>query len=126
MHYDPDRKLYRARNGRIFGVCKGFAKYFDVPLGLVRMGAVLALFFTGFTPVIVVYLVLAFVLKLEPVIPIETAEDEEFYNSYTGSREMAILRIKRVYDGLDRRIQRMEAIVTARDYDWDRRLNEGR
>ncbi len=39
---------------------------------------------------------------------------------------MAIQRIKRVYDSLDRRIQRMEAIVTARDYDWDRRLNEGR
>jgi phage shock protein C len=33
-------------------------------------------------------------------------------------------RLKRTYDNLDRRIQRMEHIVTSREYDWDRRLNE--
>ena len=28
------------------------------------------------------------------------------------------------FENLDRRIRRMEDIVTAPDYDWDRRLNE--
>jgi phage shock protein C len=37
---------------------------------------------------------------------------------------MALHRLKRTYDNLDRRIQRMESIVTSREYDWDRRLNE--
>jgi phage shock protein C len=36
---------------------------------------------------------------------------------------MATQRLKRMFDNLDRRIRRMEDTVTARDYDWDRRLN---
>ena len=90
------------------------------------MLTILAAIFTGFWMIVGAYIVLSLVLKPEPVLPLETEEDAEFYNSYSGSREMAIQRIKRVYDSLDRRIQRMEAIVTARDYDWDRRLDEGK
>jgi len=37
---------------------------------------------------------------------------------------MALHRLKRTFDNLDRRIQRIESIVTARDYDWERRLRE--
>lgn len=126
-NYQPSqRKLYRARDGRIFGVCQGFARYMDAPVGVVRILTVVAAFVTGFWLVVGAYLLLALVLKPEPMIPIETAEDAEFYNSYTASPDMALMRIKRIYDSLDRRIQRMEAIVTARDYDWERRLNEGR
>ena len=124
-YYDYPRKLYRARDGKIFGVCKGIARYMDVPAGTVRILTVIAALLTGFWLVMSAYLVLALVMKPEPVVPIETDEEAEFYNSYTGSREMAIQRVKRLYDGLDRRIQRMEAIVTARDYDWERRLDEG-
>jgi phage shock protein C len=36
---------------------------------------------------------------------------------------MALHRLKKTFDSLDRRIQRMEGIVTAKEYDWDRRLN---
>ena len=120
------QKLYRSRNGRIFGVCRGIAEYMEAPVKVVRILTVIAVFVTGFWPVIGAYLLLAFLLKPEPVLPIENDDDAEFYNSYTGSREMAIQRIKRIFDGLDRRIQRMEAIVTARDFEWERRLNEGR
>lgn len=125
-YYQAPRKLYRSRHGRIFGVCGGFADYFEVRPGVVRVLTVLAAIFTGFWMIVGAYIVLSLVLKPEPVLPFESEDDAEFYNSYSGSREMAIQRIKRVYDSLDRRIQRMEAIVTARDYDWDRRLNEGK
>jgi phage shock protein C len=37
---------------------------------------------------------------------------------------MALHRLKKTYDNLDRRIRRMEDIVTAKDYDWDYRLRE--
>lgn len=120
------RKLYRSRHGMIFGVCRGLAEHMDLPTGAVRAVAVFAAIFTGFWLVLGAYLILALVLKPEPVLPIESDADAEFYNSYAGSREMAIQRLKRIYEGLDRRIQRMEAIVTARDYDWERRLNENR
>jgi phage shock protein C len=65
-------------------------------------------------------------MKPEPVAPINNADDEEFYNSYTASRSMAMDRLKRTFDHLDRRLRRMEDTVTAREYDWDQRLNQSK
>jgi phage shock protein C len=110
----------------IFGVCKGLANYLDANVTIVRLGALLCLFFTGFvvSPMIVVYTVAAILMRPEPVVPFETEADREFYDSYTSSRTMAIHRLKRTYESLDRRIQRIESIVTARDFSWDSRLKE--
>ncbi|MBI2423587.1 MAG: PspC domain-containing protein [Candidatus Hydrogenedentes bacterium] len=115
---------YRSRNGRIFGVCRGLAEYFDFSVVWMRILWIGGLFITGIWPAGVAYIVLALVLKPEPVLPLCTEDDAEFYNSYTSSRSMALMRLKRTYENLDRRIQRIESIVTAKDYDWDRRLKE--
>lgn len=122
--YHAPRRLYRARNGKIFGVCEGLARYFDINLTALRILTIIAAIMTGFWPVLIAYVVAGLVMKLEPVMPLESEAEAEFYNSYTGSRTLALHRLKETYDRLDRRIQRMESIVTARDYDWDRRLTE--
>ena len=119
----PRKALYRSRGGRILGVCKGMADYLDFPVVWMRVIAVLAALFTGFWPVIGLYLLAALLMKPEPVVPFLNDDDREFYDSYSTSRAMAIQRLKRMFDSLDRRMQRMEDTVTARDYDWDRRLN---
>ncbi|MBI5093148.1 MAG: PspC domain-containing protein [Candidatus Hydrogenedentes bacterium] len=117
------RKLYRSRNGVIFGVCRGVAEYMGFDVFWTRVAALAVLFFVW--PVLGwVYVLAALLMKPEPVIPLTSEEDSEFYDSYTRSRTMALHRLKRTFDALDRRIQRMESIVTARDYDWDRRLSE--
>jgi len=118
-------RLYRSRDGMIFGVCKGLADYLNLKVLWVRIIAVAILLFTGIWPTVVIYLVAALVMKPEPVLPLETEEAQEFYNSYTSSRRLALHRLKRTFDNLDRRVQRMESVVTAREYDWERRLNEG-
>jgi phage shock protein C len=69
------------------------------------------------------YFLAALIMKPEPVLSIDTDEDQEFYNSYVRSRKAAVERLKRRYEKLDRRIQRMEHTVTAREFDWDQRLN---
>lgn len=115
--------LYRSRNGKIFGVCQGISDYFDLSVGWVRCGAIFAALFTGFYPIIGIYIVAALMMRTEPVLPLESEADAEFYQSYSTSRPMAIHRLKRTYDDLDRRIQRLESQVTAREYDWDARLN---
>ena len=79
-----------------------------------------------FFPTAFVYFVAAFLMPLKPVQPIESEEEQEFYDSYTHSGSMALHRLKRTFDRLDRRIQRMEDKVTASGYDWERRLNERR
>ncbi len=117
--------IYRSRNGIIFGVCKGLADHFDVSVFWTRIVAVALLVFTGFWPIGILYIVAALLMKPEPVLPLETEEAQEFYNSYVSSSNLALHRLKRTFDNLDRRIQRIESTVTAREYEWDRRLNEG-
>jgi phage shock protein C len=114
--------LYRSRNGIILGVCRGIADYFDFSVFWVRAIAVLLLIFSGFWPVAILYFIAALLMKPEPVIPIDTDEDQEFYDSYIHSRKGAIDRLKRRYDNLERRIRRMEDTVTSREFDWDSKL----
>ena len=115
--------LYRSRNGVILGVCRGIAEYFDFSVFWARAIALMLLFFTGFWPVMGLYFIAALVMKPEPVIPIYTDDQQEFYESYIHSRKGAADRIKRRYDNLERRLQRMEHTVTSREFDWDHRLN---
>ncbi len=115
--------LYRSRNGIILGVCKGIAEYFDFSVFWARTIVFILFLFSGFWPIAVLYFIAALLMKPEPVIPIQTADQQEFYDSYVYSRKGATDRLKRRYDNLDRRIQRMEHTVTAREFDWDQRLN---
>jgi phage shock protein C len=116
--------LYRSRDGMICGVCRGLADYYSFDVFWMRVLFVFAMTMTGFWPAVIMYFVAAIIMKMEPVLPLKSEEDEEFYHSYSGSRTMALQRLKRTFDGLDRRIQRIENTVTNRDFDWDRRLNE--
>jgi len=59
------KRLYRSRDERmIWGVCGGIAKYFDVDPTLIRLIAVLTLFFcfTG----IIIYPIITIIMPLEP------------------------------------------------------------
>jgi phage shock protein C len=115
--------LNRSRNGVILGVCRGIADYFDFSVFWMRAIAIGLLIFSGFWPVAILYFIAALLMKPEPVIPIDTDEEQEFYNSYVHSRKGAIDRLKRRYDNLERRIRRMEDTVTSREFNWDRKLN---
>ncbi len=119
-------RLYRSRSGLFLGVIKGIANYFDFSVFWARVLAVASIFFFFGFWFPFLYIGAAFLLKPEPVIPLETEDDREFYSSFTSERRLAISRLKRTFDSLDRRIRRMETIVTDREYDWDRRLNEDR
>jgi phage shock protein C len=117
--------IYRSRSGIILGVCKGLAAHFDFSVFWTRIIAIIFLIVAGFLPAIGLYLLAALLMKPEPVIPIQDAGEKEFYDSYTTSRQGAVQRLKRRYENLQRRIQRMEHIVTSAEYDWENRLNNG-
>jgi phage shock protein C len=122
-YYDRQGGIYRARDGVFLGVCKGISEYFDFSLFWIRMGMVVLFIFSGFWPVIGVYLVAAFFMKPKPIKPIHSEEEREFYDSYVHSPRGATHRLKKKFKDLDRRIRRMEDEVTAREYDWERRFN---
>lgn len=115
--------LYRSRSGILLGVCKGIAKYFDFSVFWVRAITLLIFFFSGFWPVTIIYFAAALLMKPEPVMSIDTEDQQEFYDSYISSRKGAVDRLKRRYDSLERRIRRMEDSVTNKEFDWEHRLN---
>jgi phage shock protein C len=117
--------IYRSRNGIILGVCKGLAEHFDFSVFWTRVIGLIFLFVAGILPAIGLYLLSALLMKPEPVIPVMSPAEKEFYDSYTYSRQGAIHRLRRKFENLQRRIQRMEHIVTSTEYDWDNRLNNG-
>jgi phage shock protein C len=114
--------LYRSRRGVILGVCRGLAEYFDLSVFWIRTICVALLIFTGFWPVGALYLLAALVMKPEPVIPISSDAEREFYDSYIHSKNRAAHRLKRKYESLKRRIQRIEDIVTSPEFDWEDRF----
>ena len=115
---------YRSRNTTLFGVCKGLADHLEIPVVAVRAVVVIATLVLWFWPGIIAYVIAALVMKPEPLVDFDSESDAEFYNSYTGSSTMALQRLKDTFDNLDRRIQRMESIVTSTKYDWDERLKD--
>ncbi len=109
--------IYRSRQGILMGVCRGLAQHFNFNVFWTRMIALILFLITGFWPMGVIYIVAGLMLNLEPVMPLENETDQEFYQSYTTSKTSAIQRIKRKFDNIDRRIQRMEHTVTSREFD---------
>jgi phage shock protein C len=116
--------IYRSRNGVILGVCRGIVEHLDFSVFWTRVIALAFLVCSGFWPIGGLYLLAALLMKPEPILPIATEEEQEFYNSYASSRSMALHRLQRTFDNLDRRIRRIESMVTAREYDWERRFND--
>ncbi len=113
--------LYRSRHGAILGVCKGLADYFNFKVFWVRVLAVVAFIFTGFWPAGILYLIMALIMKPAPVMRPMNADEEEFYHSYADSRSMALGRVKRTFENLERRLHRLEDAVTSRDFRWNQR-----
>jgi phage shock protein C len=116
--------IYRARNGMIFGVCRGLAANFEFSVVWARVIAIIFLFISGLWPAIGLYLIAALLMKPAPVVPINNEAEQEFYASYTHSRHMAARRLRRRFENLERRLQRMEHIVTTREFDWENKVKE--
>lgn len=55
----------RSRRGMLLGVCRGFAEHFGISAFWLRLGAVAACILTGIWPVVILYVVAAFLMPLE-------------------------------------------------------------
>jgi phage shock protein C len=84
---------------------------------------VVVLMISGIWPMIGIYIVAALVMKPEPVRPFESEAERDFYDAYVDSRHRTARGIRRRYDNLDHRIQRMEDIVTGKEFEWEEKMN---
>jgi len=116
------RGIYRSREGSLLGVCKGIADHFDFSVFKVRAMTLAFMFLSGFWPITILYFIAALIMKPEPVVAIHSDEEQAFYDSYLSSRRDAVFRLKKKFEQLERRIQRMEHIVTEREFNWESRM----
>jgi phage shock protein C len=110
----------------LLGVCQGFADSFDISVFWLRVIVFLGILFTGVWPGLVLYVIAALLMKPAPVLDARSADEREFYHSYASSRALGLSRLKAQFDRLDRRIRRMEDVVTSRDFSWRRRFEQNR
>jgi phage shock protein C len=122
--YSPStgRKLYRSRNGIIFGVCRGMADHFDFPVFWIRAIVVGVFICTGFWPIIGIYILAALLMKAEPTLEIGGSPQGADNREYVHSRQDPAERLKRKWRHLENRIRRMEDKITSREYDWNNRF----
>mgnify|MGYP001820053864 CR=1 FL=1 len=126
------KRLYRSRNGMIFGVCQGIADWQELPVGYLRLGVVVALIFTGFFPVGLLYLAAGFFLPLEP----RRGKSDYYERDARGKRDyrresrkeksggFSFDDIKEEFDDLSSRVNRMEDEVIDKEKDWEKRFKE--
>ncbi len=116
-------RLYRDRdNAMLAGVCAGLADYFGFNRRGVRVVvAIGTLFFMPF--VIVSYLVLAVLLPVKPTGETVDNEKAEFWRDVSNAPSDVFSNVRHRFRELDKRLQRIEAYVTSREFEFDRELN---
>lgn len=126
-------KLYRSRNGEIFGVCKGISKWAELPVGPVRLGVILLAVFSGFVPIMIVYILAAVFLPVEPLYRSKFEDNfsedfrDDFKKEYKENRKRTVHDIKDEFDKLKRKVAGMEDDVLHaenKEDDWDNRFNK--
>ena len=117
------RGLYRSRNGVILGVCRGVADYFDFSVFWISAIAIILFIFTGFWPIVGIYILAALLMKSDPAQSVGTASKQRSGSSYRCAGHDAAERLKRKWKHLEKRIRGMEDKVTSREFDWNSRFH---
>lgn len=114
------RKLTRSIDDRVFfGVCGGIAEQLNWPPWAVRILFIVLQFSGIFSFMFLVYLALALALPKKSVTPsvIPGSAEDTFWRECGGSRSEALRRLSTRFESLDKRLQRMESIVTRPGFD---------
>ncbi|MGY3884540.1 envelope stress response membrane protein PspC [Aeromonas aquatica] len=125
------RNLYRdPQRGKIAGICAGLADYFGVEIWIVRLLAITGLIFAGFIT-FTAYIAAWFLLDKKPV-TLYGEKDAEFSDLRMKSRSwqagvtphQALGRIAQELDALEPRVQRIEKLVTSKEFNLQREFSK--
>lgn len=124
-HFDDDfrspspRTLYRDKqNGILFGVFAGIADYFGFKKGATQLcGLILCIIFS---PLIILYLILGFILPARPDNLYASASLEKMWRAYRRSPMGTVDEVKHRFRSMEARLQKMERYVTSNRYKLDK------
>ncbi len=125
------KELYRdPAEGKLAGVCAGFANYFGVEVWLIRIIVISAGLLGGSFLVLLAYVALAFMLEKQPVTYSENikAQQDHTLKSKPWQRgqspEQFLSVLERDFDRIDGKIRNMEAYVTSDTFKVDREFSK--
>lgn len=127
MKYERDgngNKLFRNGNDAIFlGVCAGLADFFGFDRTVTRAATVLAAFL--FPPtVIIAYVLLGLVLKKSPETGSDSSSEHYRLRQRIRSEPHSTLEsVRHRFRELDRRLQRLEKLVTSKKFRLEREID---
>ncbi|EGR2757485.1 envelope stress response membrane protein PspC, partial [Vibrio parahaemolyticus] len=111
-----NRELYRDPvNGKISGVCAGFANYFGAEVWLIRIVVISAALLGGTFLVVLAYIAMAFMLEKQPVRYSENIREQQEHTLKSKpwqkgqSPDQLLSVLERDFDRLDGKIRNMEA-----------------
>lgn len=118
------QRFYRDRHrGKLMGVCAGLADYFGWSVTLVRILAIIALFWFNILAVII-YVILGVVLPTKPQRLYDWDAGEAYWRSVRRSASETFGDVRHRFRELDLKLQRMERYVTSGRYDLDREFRK--
>ena len=120
---NPHRLFRDKENAVIAGVCAGIADY----EGLNRRGTRIAIALLTLVPpltmfMLISYVVLAIVLPVRPKDLYESQEQAEFWRGVSNAPADVFGSLRHRFRELNRRLERMEAHVTSKEFEIDREL----
>ncbi|ALR15866.1 MULTISPECIES: envelope stress response membrane protein PspC [Vibrio] len=125
------RELYRdPANGKLAGVCAGFANYFGVEVWLIRILVISAGLLGGTFLVLLAYVALAFMLEKQPMTYSENIKAQQDHTLKSKpwqkgqSPEQFLSVLERDFNRIDGKIRNMEAYVTSDTFRVNREFNK--
>lgn len=119
------KRLYRSREGELFGVCQGIAEWRDLPVDSLRLIVAIAIIATGVFPGLVIYSLLALLLPLEPGYGTRYSRYQKG-RRYDERERYTREDLRTAYESLRRKVETMEEEVLDKESDWDHRFNQTR
>ncbi|EHR0551732.1 envelope stress response membrane protein PspC [Vibrio parahaemolyticus] len=126
-----NRELYRDPvNGKISGVCAGFANYFGAEVWLIRIVVISAALLGGTFLVVLAYIAMAFMLEKQPVRYSENIREQQEHTLKSKpwqkgqSPDQLLCVLERDFDRLDGKIRSMEAYVTSDTFRVNREFSK--
>ena len=113
-------KLYRSRNGKVFGVCQGIADWKDLPADTLRLIVGISILVTGIFPGILIYAIVALFLPIEPSSRTSYYQREEKEDYKDDPKDS----LHETFEKLKRKVENMEESVFNKERDWDKRFHE--
>ena len=129
------RKLYRSKHGELFGVCQGLADWRDLPVGPIRLIVILLAVFSGFIPILLLYVLAALILPVEPGYQDRRSDfyDDNIGSRYKNSRRKTAEDLKEEFENLKSKVSGMESKVLDeergknkdKEKEWEERFKKG-